>query len=274
MAAHLLEPAVVGALLAHKDRVHRGLHVVVDAPRAGALVEGEGPVVGVEHHFLALARIGPHEGHPAVAEPHVRDLDRHGDAVDQHDLVAPVELVGLARIEAQRHEGRRRRGRLPAPPLGCIAPYRVVAALVTEPTQVLEDPQQRDPLTPIAGRIHRQQSVQLLPPRSELRLRLDAALVLERNLPRAENPPHRIPRNVQLTSDLPDRPAAHKVLAANPRNRIHALHPLATHPETRTGSLRGTRGGGSTFDADPAAHRVNIPRRSTTVGTATSRRST
>jgi hypothetical protein len=39
-------------LLADEDRLHRRLHVVVDAARAGALEEGEGPVVGVEHHLL------------------------------------------------------------------------------------------------------------------------------------------------------------------------------------------------------------------------------
>ena len=77
VAAHLQKAAVVGALLADEDRLHRGLHVVVDAARAGALEEGEGPVVGVEHHLLALARIGPHEQHAAVAEPDMRDLDRH-----------------------------------------------------------------------------------------------------------------------------------------------------------------------------------------------------
>jgi hypothetical protein len=52
--------------------------------------EGEGPVVGVEHHLLALARVGPHEHHPAVAEPDMRDLHRHRRAANQHDLVAPI----------------------------------------------------------------------------------------------------------------------------------------------------------------------------------------
>ena len=76
VAAHLQEAAIVGALLADEDRLHRRLHVVVDAARAGALEEGERPVVGVEHHLLRLARIGPHEQHPAVAEPDVGDLHR------------------------------------------------------------------------------------------------------------------------------------------------------------------------------------------------------
>ena len=57
MAAHLQEAAVVGALLADEDRVDRRLHIVVDAARAGALEEGEGAVVGVEHHLLRLARV-------------------------------------------------------------------------------------------------------------------------------------------------------------------------------------------------------------------------
>ena len=57
MAAHLQEAAIVGALAADEDRLHRRLHVVVDAPRAGALKEPECPVVGIEHHLLRLARI-------------------------------------------------------------------------------------------------------------------------------------------------------------------------------------------------------------------------
>jgi hypothetical protein len=83
MAAHLLEAAIVGAILADEDRVHRRLHVVVDAPRAGAAEEGERPVVGVEHHLLRLARIGPHERHPAVAQADMGNLHRRGHAIDQ-----------------------------------------------------------------------------------------------------------------------------------------------------------------------------------------------
>jgi hypothetical protein len=74
MRAHLQEPAVVLAVLADEDRVDRRFHVVVDAARAGAPEEGEGPLVRVEHHLLRLARIGAHEHHAAVAEADVRDL--------------------------------------------------------------------------------------------------------------------------------------------------------------------------------------------------------
>lgn len=105
MPAHLRKAAVVAAIPADEDRVHRRLHVVVDAARAGATEEGERPVMRVEHHLLRLARIGPHEEHAAVAEPHVRDLHCHRHAVEQDDLVTPVELVGLARCKTQRNVG-------------------------------------------------------------------------------------------------------------------------------------------------------------------------
>jgi hypothetical protein len=68
--------------------------------------------MGVEHHLLALARIGPNEHHPAMAETDGRDLHLHGHAVDQDDLVAPIELVGLARREDERHIGIDRPGSL------------------------------------------------------------------------------------------------------------------------------------------------------------------
>jgi hypothetical protein len=74
---------------------------VVDPAGTGPAEEGECLVVGVEDHLLRLARIGAEERHSAVAQPDVRDLHDRRHAVDQDDLVAPVELVGLTRIEAQ-----------------------------------------------------------------------------------------------------------------------------------------------------------------------------
>ena len=53
VAAHLQEAPIVGALAADEDRLHRGLHVVVDAADAGAFEKGERPVMRVEHHLLA-----------------------------------------------------------------------------------------------------------------------------------------------------------------------------------------------------------------------------
>src|SRR5271156_759449 len=116
MAAHLREAPIILALAAEEDRIDRRLHVVVNAALAGPAEEGECPVMRIEHHLLALTRIGTHVKHPAVAKPHMRDLHRRRPPAEDHDLVAPIELIGLTWSEAQRHIGRRRRNRaLPKP---------------------------------------------------------------------------------------------------------------------------------------------------------------
>lgn len=97
MAAHLQEAAIVEPFPADKHGLDRRLHVVVDPARAGATEEVEGLVVRVEDHLLALTHIGPREHHPAVAEPDIGDLHRRRHALDQDDLMAPVELIGFTR---------------------------------------------------------------------------------------------------------------------------------------------------------------------------------
>ncbi len=113
--------------------------MVADAaadPVLAAVEKGKRPVVGVEHHLLALARIGAHEQHAAVAEPDMRHLDRRRHAVQHDDLMRPVELLRLARRKAQRHiDVRRRRAARLAPGLR-IAPHRVIAAGIAETAQV------------------------------------------------------------------------------------------------------------------------------------------
>ena len=80
MTAHLQEAAIVEAILDDEDRLHRRLHVVVDAALACTLERSKGPVVGVEHHLLRLAGIRPHKQHPAVTEPDVGGLHDHRHA--------------------------------------------------------------------------------------------------------------------------------------------------------------------------------------------------
>ena len=80
--------------------------------------ESKGAIVRVDNHLLGLARIGPHEQHAAVAQPDMRHFDGGRRAVDQHDLMRPVELVRLAGRKAQRHKGFRYCGTaLGTPPL-------------------------------------------------------------------------------------------------------------------------------------------------------------
>jgi len=49
MAAHLQKAAIVLPVPADEDRLHRGLHVVVNAAPAAPLEQRERPVVGVKH---------------------------------------------------------------------------------------------------------------------------------------------------------------------------------------------------------------------------------
>jgi hypothetical protein len=63
-------------------------------------------LVRIEHHLLALARVGADQKHPAVAKPDVRDLDGGRHPAEHHYLVRPVKLIGLARREPQRDEDR------------------------------------------------------------------------------------------------------------------------------------------------------------------------
>ena len=104
MAAHLQKTAVEHPLAADEHRVHRSAHIVVDAALAGAAEKPERLVMGVKHHLLRLARIRPHEQHPAMAQPYLRHLDLGRGTAQHHDLVAPVELIRLPRRKAQRNE--------------------------------------------------------------------------------------------------------------------------------------------------------------------------
>ena len=94
---------IVGAILAHKDRINGGLHVVVNPACAGPAEERERLVMGIKHHLLRLAWIGPDKWHPAVAEADMGNLDRRGRAIDQDDFVAPVELIRLTGVKTQRN---------------------------------------------------------------------------------------------------------------------------------------------------------------------------
>src|ERR1700676_3676396 len=177
MAAHLHEATIVETPFADEDRLHRSLHIVVDATSAGALEQGERPVVGVKHHLLGLARITPYKQHPAVAEPDMGGLHDHRYAIEQDDLVAPVELVDFSRRKAQRDVSRGRRlSTLLAPSPG-VTPHGVVTAVIAATAQLFEDPDQRQLLASSLGHIPCQQSVELCCPSSQLRSRLDNTLV-------------------------------------------------------------------------------------------------
>src|SRR5450432_645622 len=261
MAAHLQEPSIVETLLADEDGRHRRLHVVVDAALAGALEQSECPVVGVEHHLLRLPRISSHEQHAAMAEPDVRHLHGHRRAVQQDDLVAPVELVGFTWREAQRHIGRSRRGAaLLAPPSG-VAPHGVVAAGITAATQFLEQADQRQALPRRLTFIHRQQLIELVAPGSDPRKRLRFPLVAELSRLRTDDLPHDLPGNTEITAYRLDRLTVNEIRPTDLSNRLHDQHSnLGPH---ENGSQCGPSVPGSRLNADHPENGVLIPCRNT-----------
>src|SRR6202050_1972154 len=137
MTAHLQEAAIVEAILADEDRLHRRLHVVVDAALASTLEQSIGPVVGVEHHLLRLAGIRPHKQHPAVTEPDVGGLHDHRHAAQQDDLVTPVTLVGVTGSKTQRDVGCSRRCAALLAPIVAVTPDSIVSTVVAELSQLL-----------------------------------------------------------------------------------------------------------------------------------------
>ena len=89
----------------NEDRLHRRLHVVVDAAPTGALEECErsgrarrtpSPVSRADRRARTSSGCGK-AGH---ARP-----SRSSSPRPFNDVVAPIELVGLARRERQRHKG-------------------------------------------------------------------------------------------------------------------------------------------------------------------------
>src|SRR5208282_3110263 len=178
------------------------------------------------------------------------------------DLVALVKLVGFARRKRQGNVGFRRRARVLLAPAPRIAANSVVAALVAERPQLLVNADQRQTLARRRLGVRRQQPVERLRPRPELRPRLDLAVIRKRRLPRPQDPPHRVARQMQGPRDLLDRLPLAQMLAPYPTDRLHNQHPP---PPASRQSRQTTKPeiGGSILDADDAPQGVNFARRNT-----------
>ena len=73
-----------------------------------------------------------------MAKADVRDLHGCRRPVHHNDLVAPVELIGLAPRECQRHIGVLRRAPIRLRPGAGVAADSVISAFVAERQQLLE----------------------------------------------------------------------------------------------------------------------------------------
>ena len=180
-------------LLADEDRLHRGLHVVVDAAGAGALEKAEGAVVRVEHHLLRLTRIGADKRHAAVTKPHVGCLHGHRRAVQNDDFMAPIELVGVTRGKTQRHIGLGQRGSAFLAPAPGVTADGVITAFIAKFSQLFIKADKRQPLAGRLPIIPQKQGVELLPPGAYFGERLPFPLVMELRRIRPDDLPHHLP---------------------------------------------------------------------------------
>src|ERR1700733_13129004 len=225
MAAHLQEAAIVETAFADEDRLHRRLHVVVDAAPAGPLEQRKRPVVGVKNHLLRLARIGPNKQHPTVAKPDMRRLHDHRGPAQQDYFVAPVKLVGFSRRKAQRDVSRRRRLSALLAPAPRIAPNRIVAAGISKAAKLFEQADQRQPFAPRLVLVRRQQPVKLSTPRTHLRKRLRLSLVPEIRRFGTDDLADHLARYAKLPADRLDGLTMNKIGATDLRNRLPHQHP-------------------------------------------------
>ena len=139
MITHHQKASVVAPLLAREDRIHRRLQVVIDSPARHAPEEGERARMRIEHHLLALARIGDQEKCAAMTQPHVRQLDHALDTAELHVLVAEVKLIRLAGRKVLRDKGTSHRMAAPLEQAHLSA-HRVHRARVTFHAQRFVDP--------------------------------------------------------------------------------------------------------------------------------------
>ena len=183
----------------------------------------------------------------------------------QGDLMAPIKLIGLARVEAERHIGRRRclLGRLR--PTGRIAPYRVIATVITSVAQFFVNPNQRQALPLGLPVIFGQHLIQIGSPGVNLGERLRRAVIAKLGCPRSHHLTHRVPRHPQLPANLLDRLPLDKIRPPDLRNRLHDHHPqLAPSNPSRKLLNRIIRG--ALLDADYPNTGVNFACRFTITG--------
>ena len=180
----------------------------------------------IEHHLLRLARVGSHERHPAVTQPDMGDFDCRRHSIDQDNLMAPVELIGLARIEAQRNIGAGRCFLRRLRPVGRIAPDGIITTGIAAVAQLFINPDQCQALALRAFSVVSQHLVKGRAPGVNLWSWLDRPIVRELSRVRSDDLAHSVPRNAQFPADLLDRLVLNEIRAPDLRDRLHNQHPL------------------------------------------------
>jgi hypothetical protein len=198
------EAAVELAFLAREDGLDDGLGVVVDHALRDTAKEGEGPVVGVEDHFLGLPGVGGEEELPAVGEAEVGELDGLHHTAQFHLFMAPVELGRLPRRETQGDVGVAGGGGGLALPVLHVTLDAVVGAGIALALEVFVQPPGGAPLGLGTLAVLLQPGLQLL---FGLEVLLDG-----------------VARQVQVAGDVADRFLLDQVPSPQLHKTLHADH--------------------------------------------------
>src|SRR3546814_10767541 len=149
--------------------------------------------------FLMIRR-PPRSTRTDTLFPYTTLFRSHRLAGDLHIFMAPVELVGLARLEHQRDEGGDTIAGILAPfglPARRVAPHGIVGAFKTLALQQIMDPRHPQPLTPAAHLVLFQQRIEPSLERPDPRQRLNLALIVERAFRRPDRLADHLPRYMQ-----------------------------------------------------------------------------
>ena len=225
MRAHGGEARVDGALLAVADRIHRRLHVVVDAAPGHAAEGDEGPRVRIEQHLVALGRIGHQPEGAAGGELHMRHLEPPPQSADKDVLAAPVELERFARRKHQRHERGPPRGLvLLRPPAPHPDAHPHVTAAVAERADLLVQRLDGAPLALAAVRIGLERRRQRLGPGIDTAAPRPCRVLRFGHAGPAQPLPHGVPRQARALGHFADRQAFAQPHPPDLRQHPHVDH--------------------------------------------------
>lgn len=138
MRAHLQKATVILARLADENGTNSRLHVIVYAAATDAAIKRKSLVMGVEDHFLGLARVSTHKRHPTIRQPHMRRFNVQREALKDDLFMAPIELIGLPRCETHGHIGLSRTASLISTPALHKSMHAIMGAVITTPAKLLK----------------------------------------------------------------------------------------------------------------------------------------
>ena len=91
--------ALTNATLAEMSEDFEALYAHTGRPGRPRPKKSDRLLVRLEHYLLAFPRIDLNQKHTAVAQPHMRRLDRGRRPGQDHQFMAPVELAGFPGVK-------------------------------------------------------------------------------------------------------------------------------------------------------------------------------